>query len=146
MSRWSVSYSGKFVQLLAEDIFLGGRPISTTDILEHVFTHVQTFPEFQRAIAEPAMSFSVHLRCQNAPGSARQPRSTTRNYAFTFVSTFAVMTVDELGTEPVLAVVVVPFISHGELPFQRNIRSTTKHKRAGEGGSTLDRAGKPSIR
>ena len=105
---------------------------STTDILEHVFTHVQTLP----GSSGDRRTGDVILRLTSDVKTLRDLLvnhvQQLGNYGFTFVSTIVVMTWMNWQLTA-LAVVVVPFISLASYYFSANIRKTTKQKRAREG-------------
>ena len=105
---------------------------STTDILEHVFTHVQTLP----SSTGDRRTGDVILRLTSDVKTLRDLLvnhvQQLGNYGFTFVSTLAVMTWMNWRLTA-LAVIVVPFISFASYHFSANIRRTTKQKRAREG-------------
>ncbi|HYP06559.1 MAG TPA: ABC transporter ATP-binding protein, partial [Bryobacteraceae bacterium] len=105
---------------------------STTDILEHVFTHVQTLP----GASGDRRTGDVILRLTSDVKTLRDLLvnhvQQLGSYGFTFVSTLAVMTWMNWQLTA-LAVVVVPFISMASYYFSANIRLTTKQKRSREG-------------
>jgi ABC-type multidrug transport system fused ATPase/permease subunit len=105
---------------------------ATTDILEHVFTHVQTLPKS----TGDRRTGDVILRLTSDVKTLRDLLvnhvQQLGSYAFTFVSTLAVMLWMNWELS-LLAVVVVPFISMASYHFSRNIRRATKRKRKGEG-------------
>jgi len=105
---------------------------ATTDILEHVFTHVQTLP---KADGERRTG-DVILRLTSDVKTLRDLLvnhvQQLGNYAFTFVSTIAVMFWMNWQLT-LLALVVVPFISLTSYHFSANIRRATKQKRSREG-------------
>jgi ATP-binding cassette subfamily B protein len=105
---------------------------ATTDILEHVFTHVQTLP---KADGERRTG-DVILRLTSDVKTLRDLLvnhvQQLGNYGFTFISTLAVMFWMNWQLS-VLALIVVPFISMASYHFSANIRRATKQKRSREG-------------
>ena len=105
---------------------------ATTDILEHVFTHVQTLP---KADGERRTG-DVILRLTSDVKTLRDLLvnhvQQLGNYGFTFVSTIAVMFWMNWQLT-LLALIVVPFISLTSYHFSANIRRATKQKRNREG-------------
>ena len=105
---------------------------ATTDILEHVFTHVQTLPK----ASGDRRTGDVILRLTSDVKTLRDLLvnhvQQFGSYGFTFISTLAVMS--WMNWElTLLAVVVVPFISLTSYHFSKNIRQVTKQKRSREG-------------
>lgn len=105
---------------------------STTDILEHVFTHMQTLPH----ASGDRRTGDVILRLTSDVKTLRDLLvnhvQQLGTYGFTFISTLAVMTWMNWQLT-LVAVVVVPFISLASYHFSTNIRRTTKQKRTREG-------------
>lgn len=105
---------------------------ATTDILEHVFTHVQTLP---RATGERRTG-DVILRLTSDVKTLRDLLvnhvQQLGNYGFTVFSTLVVMAWMNWQLTA-LAVVVVPFISFTSYYFSTSIRQATKQKRSREG-------------
>jgi ABC-type multidrug transport system fused ATPase/permease subunit len=105
---------------------------ATTDILEDVFTHVQTLPR----AGEGQRTGDVILRLTSDVKTLRDLLvnhvQQLGQHGFTFVSTLAVMTWMNWQLT-LVAFVVAPFISTASYYFSRNIRRKTKQKRQREG-------------
>ena len=105
---------------------------STTDILEHVFTHVQTLPRS----AGDQRTGDVILRLTSDVKTLRDLLvnhvQQLGNYLFSFCSTLAVMLWMNWQLT-LLGLVVAPFIVFTSYYFSRNIRRMTKQKRKREG-------------
>lgn len=105
---------------------------ATTDILEHVFTHVQTLPRSggDRRTGDTILRLTSDVKTLRdlLVNHVQQ----LGNYGFTVVSTLTVMAWMNWQLT-VLAIVVVPFISMASIYFSANIRRTTKQKRSHEG-------------
>lgn len=105
---------------------------ATADILEHVFTHVQTLPKS----TGDTRTGDVILRLTSDVKTLRDLLvnhvQQLGSFGFTFLSTIAVMLWMNWQLT-VLAFVVVPFISMASYYFSVNIRRATKQKRSREG-------------
>lgn len=105
---------------------------ATTDILEHVFTHVQTLPkaEGERRTGDVILRLTSDVKTLRdlLVNHVQQ----LGNYAFTFLSTLAVMFWMNWQLT-LVAFIVVPFISLASYYFSANIRKATKRKRSREG-------------
>lgn len=105
---------------------------ATTDVLEHVFTHLQTLP---RSSGE-SRTGDVIVRLTSDVKTVRDLLvnhvQKLGTYSLTFVSTIAVMLWMNWQLT-VLALIVVPFIYATSYYFSKGIRSATKRKRTKEG-------------
>lgn len=105
---------------------------ATTDVMEHVFTHLQMLPKG----AANARTGDVIVRLTSDIKTLRDLLvnhvQRVGSYGFTFVSTLVVMALMDWRLT-LLALLVVPLIFLTSLHFSRNIRSATKQKRRKEG-------------
>jgi ABC-type multidrug transport system fused ATPase/permease subunit len=106
---------------------------ATTDVLEHVFTHLQTLPKGSEGRAR---SGDVIVRLTSDIKTVRDLLvnhvQKLGNYAMTFLSTIAVMLWMNWQLT-LVALIVVPFIYAASYYFSRNIRAATTRKRRKEG-------------
>jgi ATP-binding cassette, subfamily B, bacterial len=105
---------------------------ATTDVLEHVFTHLQTLPK----TSGESRSGDVLVRLTSDIKTVRDLLvnhvQKLGSFAMTFLSTVAVMLWMNWQLT-VLGLMVVPFIYAASYYFSRNIRIAAKRKRTKEG-------------
>jgi ABC-type multidrug transport system fused ATPase/permease subunit len=105
---------------------------ATTDVMEHVFTHLQMLPKG----SANTRTGDVILRLTSDIKTLRDLLvnyvQRVGNYGFTFLSTLTVMALMDWHLT-LLALLVVPLIFITSLHFSRDIRAATKQKRRREG-------------
>lgn len=106
---------------------------ASTDVLEHVYTHLQTLP---RGMAPGSRSGDVIVRLTSDVKRMRdllvEHVQKLGQYTLTFIATVSVMTWLNWKLT-LLGLIVVPIIWYTSLRFSREIRSTTSRKRRKEG-------------
>ena len=105
---------------------------ATTDVLEHVFTHMQTLPkgDADRRTGDVIVRLTSDVKVLRDLLVNHVQKLGT--YALTFLSTIAVMFWMNWQLT-LLGLIVVPFIYAASYYFSRNIRIAAKRKRAKEG-------------